>query len=119
MVLLVVPGLLVVVYTTRQAIDATAGLESVLKDPQKALPLHAVDWIRHQLPRRWQAAGFSQPLRQGAEQLAAFFASRFGALVRNLFAFFPDLFIFFFALFFIFRAVPEFVRGPSHLSAFA
>src|SRR5260370_15545446 len=41
--LLIAPALLVLVYTTRQAIDATAGLESVLRDPQKALPLPAVD----------------------------------------------------------------------------
>jgi len=116
--LLIAPALLVLVYTTRQAIDATAGLESVLKDPQKALPLHAVDWIRHQLPRRWQAADFSQPLRQGAEQIAAFLASRLGALVKNLFAFFVDLFILIFALFFMFRDGPEIVRGVSHLAPF-
>src|SRR5260370_8568081 len=83
--LLIAPALLVLVYTTRQAIDATAGLESVLRDPQKALPLHAVDWIRHQLPRSWQAAAFSQPLCQGAEPIAAFLASRLVSLVHTPF----------------------------------
>src|SRR5579864_5497958 len=46
--LLIVPALIVLVYTTRQAIDATARLQSVMLDPQKALPSHAIDWIRHQ-----------------------------------------------------------------------
>src|SRR5260370_37282611 len=89
-----------------------------MKDPQKALPLNAVGWIRHQLPRRWQAADFSQPLRQGAEQIAAFLASGLGALVKNLFAFFVDLFILIFALFFMVRDGPVIVRGVSHLAPF-
>lgn len=116
--LLIVPALVVLVYTTRQAIDATARLESVLMDPDKALQSHAVDWIRHQLPRAWQGADFSQPLRQGAERIAAFLASRLGALVKNLFAFFLDLFILIFALFFMFRDGDEIVRGVSHLAPF-
>ena len=116
--LLIVPALIVLVYTTRQAIDATARLQSVMLDPQKALPSHAIDWIRHQLPRAWQGADFSQPLRQGAERIATFLASRLGSLVKNLFAFFVDLFILIFALFFMFRDGDEIVRGVSHLAPF-
>jgi predicted PurR-regulated permease PerM len=116
--LLIAPALIVLVYTTRQAIDATARVESVLLDPHKALPLHAIDRIRHQLPKAWQSADFSQPLRQGAEQIATFLASRLGALVKNLFTFFVDLFILIFALFFMFRDGDEIVRGLSHLAPF-
>jgi predicted PurR-regulated permease PerM len=116
--LLIAPALVVLVYTAREAIDATAQLQSALMDPQKALPSHAVAWIRHQLPHAWQSADFSEPLRQGAERIASFLASRLGGLVKNLFTFFVDLFIVIFALFFMFRDGDEIVRGASHLMPF-
>ncbi len=116
--LLIVPALVVLVYTARQAIDATAQLQATLMDPDKALPSHAVAWIRHQLPHAWQSMDFSQPLRQGAERIATFLASRLAGLVKNLFTFFVDLFIVIFALFFMFRDGEEIVRGASHLLPF-
>ena len=117
-VLLIVPALVVLVYTARQAIDATAQLQATLMDPDKALPLHAAAWIRHQLPHAWQSMDFSQPLRQGAERIAAFLGARLAGLVKNLFNFFVDLFIAIFALFFMFRDGEEIVRGASHLLPF-
>lgn len=116
--LLIAPALVVLVYTARQAIDATAQLQSALMDPERALPSHAVAWIRHQLPHAWQSMDFSEPLRQGAERIATFLASRLAALVRNLFTFFVDLFIVIFALFFMFRDGDLIVRGVSHLLPF-
>jgi predicted PurR-regulated permease PerM len=117
-VLLIAPALTVLVYTAREAIDATARLQNVLMDPDKALPSHALAWIRHELPQAWQSTDFSQPLRQGAERIATFLASRFAGLVKNLFTFFVDLFIVIFALFFMFRDGEEIVRGVSHLVPF-
>jgi predicted PurR-regulated permease PerM len=117
-VLLIAPALTVLVYTAREAIDATAQLQSALTDPEKALPSHALAWIRHQLPHAWQSADFSEPLRQGAERIASFLASRLAGLVKNLFNFFVDLFIVIFALFFMFRDGEEIVRGVSHLVPF-
>jgi predicted PurR-regulated permease PerM len=116
--LLIAPALIVLVYTARQAIDATAQLQSALMDPEKALPSHALAWIRHQLPHAWQSADFSEPLRQGAERIATFIGSRLAGLVKNLFTFFVDLFIVIFALFFMFRDGEEIVRGASHLLPF-
>jgi len=116
--LLIAPALVVLVYTTREALDATSRLQTALMDPDQALQSHAVAWIRHQLPQAWQATDFSQPLRQGAERIATFLASRFGSLVKNLFTFFVDLFIVIFALFFMFRDGDEIVRGASHLLPF-
>src|SRR5215467_898114 len=116
--LLIVPALLVLLYTTREAIDATARVQAVLLDPEKALPRHAVEWIRHQLPQAWQSIDFSQPLRQGAERIAGFLAARFASLVKNLFTFFVDLFILIFGLFFMFRDGREIARGLSHLFPF-
>ncbi len=116
--LLIAPALVVLFYTARQAIDATAQLQSALMDPNKALQSHAVAWIQRHLPQAWQAADFSQPLRQGAERIATFLGSRLAGLVRNLFTFFVDLFIVIFALFFMFRDGEEIVRGASHLLPF-
>src|ERR1700687_3063825 len=116
--LLIAPALAVLVYTAREALDATARLQTTLMDPEKALPTHALAWIRHQLPHAWQSMDFSQPLRQGAESIATFMAARLAGLVRNLFTFFVDLFIVIFALFFMFRDGEEIVRGAGHLLPF-
>ncbi len=116
--LLIAPALVVLVYTTRQALDATARLQTVLMDPDKALQSHVVDWVRHLLPQAWQGADFSQPLRQGAERIAAFLGALLAGLLKNLFTFFVDLFIVIFALFFMFRDGEEIVRGASHLAPF-
>ena len=117
-VLLIAPALVVLVYTARQALDATAQLQATLMDPEKALPTHALAWIKHQLPQAWQGTDFSEPLRQGAERIASFLASRLAGLVKNLFNFFVDLFIVIFALFFMFRDGEEIVRGAGYLLPF-
>ena len=52
--LLIAPALVVLVYTAREAIDATAQLQNALMDPQKALPSHALAWIRHERKKRNQ-----------------------------------------------------------------
>src|SRR5258708_16265861 len=117
-VLLIAPALVVLVYTARQALDATAQLQATLMDPEKGLPTHALAWIKQQLPQAWQGTDFSEPLRQGAERIASFLASRLAGLVKNLFNFFVDWFIVIFALFFMFRDGDEIVRGAGHLLPF-
>jgi predicted PurR-regulated permease PerM len=112
---LIVPAIVVLILATRQAIVATARIQSALMDPDKALPMHALDWIRGHLPTEWQSTDFSQPIRQGAEKVAAFLAGNIGGLVKNLAAFFVDLFIVIFALFFMFRDGDSIVRGIRHL----
>jgi predicted PurR-regulated permease PerM len=116
--LLIVPAVVLLIYTTRQAIDATAKVQETLLDPDKALPSHALSWVRGQLPVAWRTADFSQPLRQGAEKIAAFIGSSFARLVKNLFSFFLNLFIVIFALFFMFRDGDRMVRGLRHLIPF-
>jgi predicted PurR-regulated permease PerM len=116
--LLIVPAVVLLIYTTRQAIDATAKVQETLLDPDKALPSHALNWVRGQLPVAWRTADFSQPLRQGAEKIAAFIGSSFARLVKNLFSFFLNLFIVIFALFFMFRDGDRMVRGLRHLIPF-
>jgi predicted PurR-regulated permease PerM len=116
--LLVVPAILVLVYTTREAVDAAAKIQSALRDPDKALPTHALAWVRSHLPEEWRSTDFSEPLRQGAERVASFLAGNFTGLVKNLFAFFVDLFILIFSLFFMFRDGTSVVRGVRHLIPF-
>jgi predicted PurR-regulated permease PerM len=116
--LLIAPSLVVLVYTTRQAIDAASAVQSAVLDTQRALPAHTVEWVRHHLPVAWRSMDFSQPLRQGAERIAAFLAENFTRLVKNLFAFLVDLVIVIFALFFMFRDSDSIVRGVRHLLPF-
>ena len=116
--LLIVPAIVVLAFATRQAIDATARIQTALLEPDRALPTHALAWIRSRLPVEWQMANFSQPLRQAAESVAAFLAGNLAWLVKNLVAFFVDLFILIFSLFFMFRDGDGVVRGVRHLLPF-
>jgi predicted PurR-regulated permease PerM len=116
--LLIVPAIVVLVFATRQAIEATAQIQNALRAPDRALPMHALDWIRGHLPSAWQSADFSEPLRQGAERIASFLAGNFGKVVKNLFTFFVHLFILIFSLFFMFRDGEYVVRGVRHLLPF-
>ncbi|MDP9339415.1 MAG: AI-2E family transporter [Acidobacteriota bacterium] len=116
--LLIVPTLVVLSYTAKQAIDATARLETALMNPERELPAEVVARVRAQLPEAWRSTDFSEPLRQGAEKIATFLAGKFGALVKNLLSFFVALFMLVFGLFFMFRDGPAAVRGVKHLFPF-
>src|ERR1700730_3327518 len=116
--LLIVPTLIVLSYTAKQAIDATARLQTALMNPERELPAEAVSWVRAQLPAAWQSTDFSEPLRQGAERIATFLAGKFAALLKNLVSFFVALFILVFALFFMFRDGHGVVRAVTHLFPF-
>ena len=116
--LLIVPTLVVLSYTARQAIDATARFQTALMNPEKELPARAIEWARHQLPEAWQGTDFSEPIREGAQKIATFLAGKFAALVKNLLSFLVDLILLVFALFFMFRDGHSIVRGVRHLFPF-
>jgi predicted PurR-regulated permease PerM len=116
--LLIVPALLVLFLTTKQAVEAGAKAQVALQAPDKALPTHVLDWLKNQLPDSMQDADLSDPVKRGAERLAGYLAAKLGGLVRNLFRFFLDLFVLIFALFFMFRDGDEVVRGVRHLMPF-
>jgi predicted PurR-regulated permease PerM len=117
-VLLIVPAILVLIFATRQAIDAMTRLQDALTDPDRELQVHAMAWIQAHLPAGWDLSNFSQPLRQAAERVGAFLAANAGGLLKNLVTFFVDLFILIFALFFMFRDGDDIVRGVRHLLPF-
>jgi predicted PurR-regulated permease PerM len=116
--LLIVPALLVLFYTTKQAIDAGTRAQVILQAPERMIPQQAMEWVKSQLPESMQDVDLSDPVKRGAEAVAGYLAARLGGLVRNLFAFFLDLFVVIFALFFMFRDGDEVVRGVTHLVPF-
>jgi predicted PurR-regulated permease PerM len=116
--LLIVPSLVLLFYTTKQALDTGARAQAVLQAPEKAVPSHVLEWVKNQLPASLQDADLSDPVRRGAEQVAAYLAAKVGGLVKNLFAFFLDLFVVLFSLFFMFRDGEEVTRAVQHLLPF-
>lgn len=116
--LLVVPALVVLFYTTKQAIEATSRLQSVVLDPDSTFVAHAENWLRDQLPESVKSEDLNTTLRGAAAKVASFLAGKLGALVRNLFTFFLDLFLLIFALFFMFRDGESVVRAVKHLLPF-
>ena len=116
--LLIVPALVVLFYTTKQAIDAGARAQVVLQSPDQVVPAQTLTWLKNLLPESMQEADLSDPVRRGAEQVAGFLAAKVGALVKNVFAFFLDLFVLLFALFFMFRDGEDVVRAAKHLLPF-
>ncbi len=117
-VLLIVPALVVLFYTTKQAIDAGAKAQVALQDPNQAVPEKTIEWLKSQLPESVQDTDLTDPVKRGAERVATFLAGKVGGLVKNLFTFFLDLFVLLFALFFMFRDGDDVVRAVKHLLPF-
>jgi predicted PurR-regulated permease PerM len=117
-VLLIVPALIVLSYTTREAIDAASRLQSSWMQPHSAVTSHLVARLQKLLPVSLQNTDFSATLRQEAEKFASYLAGQFAALLKNLFTFIADLLILLFSLFFMFRDGDRIVRGVRHLLPF-
>jgi predicted PurR-regulated permease PerM len=117
-ILLIVPSLVLLFYTSKQAIDAGAKAEIVLQAPDKIVPAHVLNWARNQLPASMQDIDLSDPVRRGAERTAGFLAAKLGTLLKNVFSFFLDLFVLLFALFFMFRDGQEIASAVRHLLPF-
>ena len=116
--LLIVPALFVLFLTAREGLEASATLQKSLLSPNAELPGRALAWLRHSLPAGWQETDISEQLRLAAEKTASFLAGKLASLLRNLLAFFFDLFLLLFALFFMFRDGEGLVRVVRHLLPF-
>jgi predicted PurR-regulated permease PerM len=116
--LLIVPALVILFLTTKQAVEAGAKAQEVLQSPNRVLPTHLTEWLKSQVPESVQDVDLSDPVKRGAERLAGYLAGKLGGLLRNLFTFFLDLFVVIFALFFMFRDGEEVARGMRHLMPF-
>ncbi|HEY2362455.1 MAG TPA: AI-2E family transporter, partial [Candidatus Angelobacter sp.] len=117
-VLLIVPSLLLLFFTARQAIDAGAKAQVILQSPDKAVPGRALDWVKRHLPQSMQQVDFADSAKSGAEKVGGFLAAKVGGLVKNIFSFFLDLFVLLFALFFMFRDGEEIAEAVRHLLPF-
>jgi predicted PurR-regulated permease PerM len=120
--LLIVPALAVLVLTAREALEATARLQSVLavhgQGPMQPLAMRIENWVLMKMPESWRTINIAQPLQEAAGKVASFIGSAFAGLLRNTVSFFVDLFILIFALFFMFRDGDGIVRGVRHLLPF-
>jgi predicted PurR-regulated permease PerM len=117
-VLLIVPALLLLFYTARQAIDAGAKAQVVLQSPDRAVPAQILDWVKRHLPDSLQNVDLADTARTGAGKVGGFLAAKVGGLVRNIFSFFLDLFVLLFALFFMFRDGEDVSRAVRHFLPF-
>jgi predicted PurR-regulated permease PerM len=117
-VLLIVPALLLLFYTARQAIDAGAKAQVVLQSPDNAVPAQILDWVKRHLPDSLQDVDLADTARTGAAKVGGFLAAKVGGLVRNIFSFFLDLFVLLFALFFMFRDGEDVARAVRHFLPF-
>jgi predicted PurR-regulated permease PerM len=117
-ILLIVPALLILVYATREAIDVSAKVRETVASGNTIVPYDLANSVRDRLPESLRDVDISESLRQGAERAASFLASRVGALLKNLFSFFVNLFILLFALFFIFKDGQAIVGVARHLIPF-
>jgi predicted PurR-regulated permease PerM len=117
-VVLIVPALVLMFYTARQAIDAGAKGQVMLQSPDGATPGRAFDWARRHLPESLQGVDFADSAKTGAAKVGGFLAAKVGGLLKNIFAFFLDLFVLLFALFFMFRDGGEITEAVRHLLPF-
>jgi predicted PurR-regulated permease PerM len=117
-VLLIVPVLMVLLYASKEALDASGRIQGMINGGAAALPTHFQDWLRQRLPESLQNIDLMVPLRQGAERFASYLASSLGGMLKNLLSFFVNLFILLFALFFMFRDGKTILRAARHLIPF-
>jgi predicted PurR-regulated permease PerM len=120
--LLIVPALLILFFTARQGLDASAHLQAALavhgQGPDRGFLPDVEAWIRHRLPASMQSIDIEGQLQAGAAKLGSFIAGSIGALLKNFANFFVDLFLLIFTLFFMFRDGKSVVRALRHLLPF-
>jgi len=116
--LLIVPVLLILLYATREAVDASVNVKEALGSGKTVMPSDVANSVLNHLPASWREFDISSYLRQGAEKAASFLASKVGALLKNLFSFVVNLLILLFALFFVFRDGEQIVGVARHLIPF-
>lgn len=116
--LLILPVLLILLYATREVIDASARVRESVSSGSAIVPSELTHSLLLRLPQSWQHVDLIGLLRQGAEKAATFMASRVGALLKNVFSFVVNLFILLFALFFVFKDGEQIVRALRHLIPF-
>jgi len=121
-VLLIVPALVILFFTAREALDATARLQTALlihgQGPDQGFVVDLESWLRKQLPNSMRGMDLAAPVQQAIEKTGSFIAASIGGILKNFANFFVDLFLLIFALFFMFRDGEGVVRAIRHLFPF-
>jgi predicted PurR-regulated permease PerM len=115
---LIVPVLWVLLYAGREAVELTVRFRNLITSGGLVVPMTMAETIRHHLPESMKDLDFMGPLQQGMEKIASYLAGSLAAMVKNLFAFFVNLFILLFALFFVFRDGESILHSLRHLIPF-
>ena len=115
---LIVPVLLVLLYAGREALETSARIRAAISGSGTAAWGNFFAQVRYRLPVSLQDIDFIAPLQQGAERVVSYVAGSLGAMLKNLFSFFVNLFILLFALFFVFRDGEKILRAVRHLIPF-
>jgi predicted PurR-regulated permease PerM len=115
---LIVPVLVVLFFASREAVEITVRVRKLIGSGGLVVPASMAAALRSHLPASLQDFDLIGPLQQGMEKVASYLAGSLAAMLKNLFAFFVDLFILLFALFFMFRDGESILRGLRHLIPF-
>lgn len=120
--LLIVPALVLMAFTAREALDATARVQKALaihgQGPSQGIMVRLQSWILLHMPASLKAFDLSGYLQQGAGKIATFVGAAFAGLLKNVVTFFVDLFILIFAMFFMFRDGEKILHAVRHLLPF-
>jgi predicted PurR-regulated permease PerM len=116
--LLILPVLPARLYGGREAIDASARIQGMVRSGTSIIPYSTIERLRVHLPESLQQIDLMDALRQGGEKVASYLAASIGAMLKNLFSFLLNLFILLFALFFMFRDGDKILDALRHLLPF-
>ncbi len=116
--LLIVPVLLILIYAAREALNASAMIQTLVASGTNAVHSGSLDRIRHRLPESVSNFDLFTPLRQGAQRVAAYLAGSVGSLLKDVFSFVVNLLIVLLALFFVFRDSEGILRDLRYLIPF-
>lgn len=111
--ILIVPTLLVMSAFVRQGVEAARLSEQAFTNGHLAWANDTWEWIAHHIPGE-TPENLAALARQGAENLGKLLASELGAVLRNLFRFFFDLFVMILAMFYFFRDADSIMAAFRH-----
>jgi predicted PurR-regulated permease PerM len=100
-----------------EAVGAVRGLERLLGAGQLPWLQRAWEWLQLHAPGQ-QRSDLSTLARDAAERVAAYLASRAGAVLRNIAVFLFDLVVTLFAMFYLFRDAGSLLSGLRRILPF-
>ncbi|MGH9793701.1 MAG: AI-2E family transporter [Candidatus Acidiferrales bacterium] len=103
--IVILPALLLGVATVREGLEAVQSFQAARAAGQHTLvdsAQEAWDWVQARIPVS-MSLNLGELMREAAQRVGTFLASKTGAVVANVLGFFFDFFVTLFAVFFFFR----------------